>query len=99
MLRAHLWGATRMTMGERGRAAAGKLAGFLLWCATLAVAGTVALPWIATPPILREGTRASLALIENFFPTLAMGAAAVTLTALLLRRRKAALLACAVAVF
>jgi endonuclease/exonuclease/phosphatase (EEP) superfamily protein YafD len=99
MLRAHLWGAARMTAGEKWRTASGKLAGFLLWCATLAIAATVALPWIATPPIFHEGTRASLALIENFYPTLAMAAAAMTLAGLLLRRRRAAFVACAVAVF
>src|SRR5258708_891393 len=99
MLRAHLWGATRMTTGERWRSGLRMLAGLLLWCAVLGVAAIVALPWIATPPIFPEGTRAALALIENFYPTLAMGAAAVTLAGLLLRRRRAALLACAVAVF
>jgi endonuclease/exonuclease/phosphatase (EEP) superfamily protein YafD len=88
-----------MTTGERWRAVLGQLAGVLLWCATLGIAAIVALPWIATPPIFHEGARASLALVENFYPTLAMGAAAVTLTALLLRRRRAALVACAVAIF
>jgi endonuclease/exonuclease/phosphatase (EEP) superfamily protein YafD len=88
-----------MTAGERWRRAATAFSGFLLWCAALGIAGTVALPWIATPPIFHEGTRASLALIENFYPTVAMAGAAVTLTALLLRRRCAALLACAAAVF
>ena len=79
-----------MTTGESVRTALRMIAGFLVWCATWGTAAIVALPWIATPPLFHEGTRASLALIENFYPTLAMAAAAVTLTGLLLRRRNAA---------
>lgn len=80
------------------RAAAAKLAAFLLWSAVLAVSAIVLAPWAAALPILKEGTRASLGLIENFDPALAMGASVISLGALLLRRRRAATLALATAV-
>jgi endonuclease/exonuclease/phosphatase (EEP) superfamily protein YafD len=94
----HLAGGAAVTKTtERWRAAAAKLIAVFLWGAVLGVSAIVLAPWSAAIPILPEGRRASLALIENFDPTLAMGASVLTLVALLLRHRRAAVLALAVA--
>ncbi|HVY99622.1 MAG TPA: endonuclease/exonuclease/phosphatase family protein [Dongiaceae bacterium] len=85
------------TIGTRWRKAAGVLAGAMLWVAVASVSATVSAPWVAALPLLPEGARAALGLIENFDPALALAASGATLAALLLRRRRAATLALAAA--
>jgi len=85
------------TQSGRWRVVAGMIATGL-WSGVLALAAIVLAPWAAALPTLPEGTRASLGLIENFDPAIAMAAAVATLGALLLRRRRAAMLALAVSV-
>jgi endonuclease/exonuclease/phosphatase (EEP) superfamily protein YafD len=85
-------------IGGRLRKLARVFAAWLLWLSVLVLSTVIFAPWAASLSVLPEGTRASLALIENFDPTLAMAGSVATLGALLLRRRRAAMIALVVSV-